>query len=131
MNMKRFALPACMLVAGLVAGHAIDAFSQSGPPSAPLSYIADPQVYTLLKENDQFRVIMAKRPAGHKDNWHSHSTLALYNLTDCEGHLFTPDGKVIETHAKAGDVIFNPATPSHTADNSGKAECDQLIVERK
>jgi hypothetical protein len=124
-------LMGALLVVVILVGAAFDAHSDSGPANAPLSYIADPQVYHLLKENDQFRVILAKRPPGHKDAWHSHSALALYNLTDCEGHLFTPDGKVINVKGKAGTVVLNPATPSHAADNTGSSECDQLIVERK
>jgi hypothetical protein len=128
---KKSMLLAAMLAGSFVAGVAFKAYSDAGPASAPLSYIADPQTYHLLKENDQFRVIMAKRPPGHKDAWHSHSALALYSLTDCQGHLFSADGKVIDVKSKAGTVILNPATPSHTADNTGTTECDQLIVERK
>jgi len=47
--------------------------------------------------------------------------------------LHLPDGKTVggDTVAKAGTVNFNPPTPSHSAENTGSAECRQLIVERK
>jgi hypothetical protein len=115
----------------LVAGFTGGAFAQAPPQKAPPAYVADPAVYKLLGENDQFLVIMAKRPAGHRDAWHSHLPNAVYNLTDCDSRIYTPDGKILEAKRKAGVVFLQPAVPSHAVENIGTAECDQLIVERK
>ena len=49
---KRSVLFGAMLAGSFVAGVAFKAYSDAGPASAPLSYIADPQTYHLLKEND-------------------------------------------------------------------------------
>jgi hypothetical protein len=103
------------------------------PQKAPPSYVADPAVYKLLAENDEYVVVMAKRPVGHKDVWHSHlAHQVTYMLTDCTNRSYTPDGKTADIVVKKGSVTFRPeAMPSHILENIGKAECDQLIIERK
>ena len=99
---------------------------------APLSYKAAPEVYKLLAENDQFRVILQSLKPGQRDAWHSHSALAAYRLTDCTSRLHYPDGKsTAPALRKAGEVTFRPAEPSHSLENTGKTDCDGLIVERK
>ncbi len=116
-----FFIPAC---AGAL-------FAQAAPKDAPPSYVADPAVYKLITENDQFRVIIAKKPVGHRDAWHSHLPNVVYDLTDCDHRIYTPDGKTMENTAKAGSTFLQPAIPSHSTENIGTAECDQIIVERK
>jgi hypothetical protein len=37
------------------------AFAQGAPKNAPPSYVADPAVYKLIGENEQYVVIMAER----------------------------------------------------------------------
>jgi quercetin dioxygenase-like cupin family protein len=99
---------------------------------APLSYKAAPDVYKLLAENDQFRVVLQSIKPGQRDAWHSHSALVSYRLTDCTSRLHYPDGKVTEaTPRKAGEVNFLPAQPKHSLENMGKTVCQGLIVERK
>lgn len=98
----------------------------------PVSYQADPAVYKLLSENDQFRVILVNRQPGQRDAWHSHaSPQVVYALTDCSTRLYQPDGKFTERDAKKGDVNFGAPSASHAAENKGSAVCQQLIVERK
>jgi hypothetical protein len=107
------------------------AFAQAAPKEAPPSYVADPAVYKLVEENNLFRVIMVTKPAGSRDAWHSHLPNTVYNFTDCHQRNYTPDGKHTESTRKAGSVLLQPAIPSHSLENIGKAECKQLIVERK
>jgi hypothetical protein len=116
-----------LFVAGLICG----GFAQTAPKNAPPSYIADPAAYKLLGENDQFLVVMSKKLAGNRDKWHSHLPNVVYNLTDCHLRIYTPDGKTKELNPKAGSLVFQPAIQSHSAENIGSSECDQLIVERK
>jgi hypothetical protein len=99
--------------------------------NAPPSYVADPAVYKLVSENEQFRVVMVTKPAGNRDAWHSHLPNAVYNITDCQQRIYTPDGQTRESNRLAGSVLLQPAIPSHSAENTGMAECRQLIVERK
>ena len=108
------------------------AFAQGAPKNAPPSYVADPAVYKLIGENEQYVVIMAERPVGHRDVWHSHLPQQVtYMLTDCDNRIYTPDGKTTDSHLKKGSVRFGSGEPSHALENIGKAECDQLIVEHK
>jgi hypothetical protein len=116
-----------LFVAGLTCG----VFAQTVTNNAPPSYVADPAAYKLLGQNEQFLVVMSKKLAGSRDKWHSHLPNVVYNLTDCHLRIYTPDGKSKELNPKAGSVVFQPAIPSHSAENIGSAECDQLIIERK
>lgn len=98
---------------------------------APLSHKASPDVYKLLAENDQFRVILQTAKPGQRDQWHSHSALAGYRLTDCTSRLHTPDGKYRDSVRKRGEAFFLPAVQSHSFENTGKTDCEAVIVERK
>jgi len=99
---------------------------------APVSYKADPAVYKLLSENDQFRVIPATFKPGQRDAGHSHpSAQARYALTNCEVRIYTPDGKFVDVNDKKGTAAFSPAAPSHAVENRGKTRCETIIVERK
>ena len=98
----------------------------------PLSYKAAPEVYKLLAENDQFRVILQTSKPGQRDAWHSHAALVTYRLSDCTARLHLPDGKSTEsTLRKRGDVTFLPTVASHSFENTGTTDCEALIVERK
>lgn len=60
----------------------------------PRSFDASPDVYKVIGENDQYRVIAATWAPGQRDNWHSHgAVVAVYALTDCTVRPHTPDGQ--------------------------------------
>ena len=99
--------------------------------NAPLSHIAAPDVYKLLAENDQFRVILQTSKPGQRDQMHSHSALAGYRLTDCTSRLYTPDGKFTSADRKRGEAFLLPAVQSHSFENTGKTVCEAVIIERK
>jgi len=104
------------------------AFAQNAPPS----YQANPDVYKVIFEDQNFRVIAATWPKGLHDKAHSHPVPSvIYFLTDCSIRLYTPDGKTNDINSKAGTSNAAPITPSHTAENIGPAECRALLVERK
>ena len=44
---------------------------------------------------------------------------------------FKPDGKTTESVSTGGMVRAIPITPSHSAENIGAADCEQIIVEKK
>ena len=130
MKMKPKTLSA-VVVSLVAAGGLVTSFSASAQ-NAPPSYTASPEVYKLLSENDQFRVIQATWNPGQGDVSHSHAgPLVAYNLTDCKLQLTSPDGKSAVNERKRGETGFVPMTPSHTAKNIGTAMCQVLIVERK
>lgn len=120
-----------MLMAGMCGGVLVGLALPVVADDAPLSFQANPDVYKVLVENDEMRVVLATWPAGHKDKSHSHPTAAVYTIKECHTRITTPDGKVKEANNKAGLARINPPVPSHTFENIGKSECQQLLVERK
>lgn len=99
---------------------------------APASHVANPGVYKVLQENDQFRVVLATWKPGQRDEFHSHPSNATYALTPCQARLWGPDNKVVgEAQRPAGSASLQPPIASHSFENVGTTECQILIVERK
>jgi hypothetical protein len=104
------------------------ALAQNAEPS----YKADPDVYKVIFEDNNFRVIEATRKKGVHDKPHGHPLPSVvYSLTDCDTKQYTPDGKSAENKRKAGTAFAAPITASHSAENIGAADCKQIFVEKK
>lgn len=105
------------------------AIAQTAPPT----YQGDPDVYKVIFEDQNFRVIAVNRKKGVHDKAHGHPLPSIvYNVTDCTTKQYGPDGKTTgEVTAKAGTARAVPVIASHTAENTGAADCQQLFVERK
>jgi hypothetical protein len=99
--------------------------------NAPACYVASPDVYKLVHEDDNFLVIEATWLPGQKDNMHSHFPTAIYWITDCQLTAEIPGGKRIEGTQKAGTSRIQPAVAAHFATNMGTTTCKALLVERK
>jgi hypothetical protein len=114
-----------VMVIGMSSSSAV---SQTAEPT----YKADPSVYKLIFEDANFRVIEANHIKGVHDKAHSHGgPFIVYNLTDCKMKTYAPDGKATERDGKAGTVTELPAIASHSAENTGAADCKQIFVEKK
>jgi beta-alanine degradation protein BauB len=98
---------------------------------APRSYIASPDVYKVIAQNNKTRVILATWAPGQRDQWHSHPPTGVYRLTDCKSRVHTPDGKFTESNNKAGSAVVQAAIPSHSFENISDAECRAIIVEHE
>jgi hypothetical protein len=104
------------------------AFAQTAEPT----YKGDPSVYKLLFEDANFRVIQCVRPKGVHDKVHGHpSPAVVYHVTDCKTKTYAADGKTNESDRKAGSVSAVPVIASHSAENTGSADCTQIFIERK
>jgi hypothetical protein len=104
------------------------AIAQNAPPT----YQADPSVYKVIFEDQNFRVIAATWKAGATDKPHSHPVPSVvYSVTDCAFKLTSADGKTVNLNPKAGTVTAAPITASHTATNTGPTDCQAVFVERK
>jgi hypothetical protein len=104
------------------------ALAQSAPPS----YQADPDVYKVIFEDQNFRVIASTRKKGVHDKTHGHPVPSvIYSLTDCVTRLYAADGKTTDITNKAGTAGAAPVTASHSAENIGPADCQTVFVERK
>ena len=106
------------------------AMAQNAPPS----YEGDPDVYKVIFENQNFRVIDAVRKKGVHDKLHSHPVPSIvYHLTDCTSLSYGPDGKPTgsPSNRKAGTAQTGSITPAHSVENVGPEDCHALFVERK
>lgn len=104
------------------------AAAQDSPPS----YQADPSVYKVIFEDQNFRVIAATWKKGETDKPHSHPLpFVVYALGDCAVRVHNPDGTSREIKNKAGTAFAGPITSSHTAENLGESDCQAIFVERK
>jgi hypothetical protein len=111
------------LILGLMSG----AHAQAADPT----YKGDPDVYKIIYEDDNLRIIEAVRKAGVTDKLHSHPVPSVvYSVTDCKTKL-TADGKTTETDVKAGSIRALPVIPAHTGENTGTNDCKQLFIEKK
>jgi hypothetical protein len=103
----------------------------SASADAPRSYLASPDVYKVIAEGNDMRVILATWKPGQRDEWHSHPPAAVYCLTDCEAvRVHSPDGQFIEGPIKAGQAEIHPKVHSHSFENRSNAECMILFVEQ-
>jgi hypothetical protein len=102
--------------------------------NAPPSYEGDPDVYKVIFEDQNFRVIDSVRKKGVHDKLHSHPVPSVvYYPNDCTSLVYGADGKPTgaATTTKAGTVRAVPITPAHSVENVGPADCHAIFVERK
>jgi hypothetical protein len=108
------------------------AVSAAMAQSAPPTWQADPSVYKVIFEDQNFRVIAGTWKKGVHDKPHSHPVPSVaYALTDCTSRIYGPDGKTSESNSKAGTAHAVPIIQSHSAENIGPADCSVVFVERK
>ncbi len=108
---------------------ASSAVAQSGSPT----YQGDPDVYKIIFEDQNLRVIAATWKAGATDKPHTHPLPSvIYFVTDCTQKLHAADGQIRDVNSKAGTSSAVPIiTQPHTAENVGSADCRAIFVERK
>lgn len=89
-----------------------------------------PATVKVILENDQVRVIESTIPPGTLQATHSHPATIVYYLTASTVKSEGPDGKLIVTERKAGDVAYRePLT--HSAENVGTTPAKTLVIELK
>jgi hypothetical protein len=107
-------LPAFILSATAFALKASWALAQTAPPS----YQSNPDVYKVIYEDQNFRVIAVTRKKGLHDKAHGHPVPSIvYNITDCATKLYATDGKTNEVPGKAGTANAVAPVASHSAEN--------------
>ena len=106
------------------------AMAQNAPPS----YEGDPDVYKVIFEDQNFRVIDSIRKKGVHDKLHSHPVPSIvYYPTECTSVVYGPDGKPTGSPSvvKAGTARAVPINSGHSVENVGPQDCHALFVERK
>jgi beta-alanine degradation protein BauB len=97
-------------------------------PSDALQAAAN--VYSLIMENEHVRVLDARFKTGAQAVMHSHPNHVIYVLADGKVKITRPDGKSMDVDLKTGQAIWMPAG-QHAAENVGKGEAHNLVVELK
>ncbi len=107
-------------------------FSAALAQTALPSFKADPNVYKVLFEDENFRIIAATWEKGVHDKPHSHPVPSVvYFFDDCAVRLHAADGKTTDAIVQGGTARTVPLTSSHSVENIGPDECQALVVERK
>jgi quercetin dioxygenase-like cupin family protein len=84
----------------------------------------------VLLENDRVRVVEIWIKPGEKLAMHSHPASVTYTLTAAKLKSTLPDGKTVETEAKAGQTLWSEGG-GHEQVNVGATEARALVVEMK
>ena len=88
------------------------------------------QNYTLLMENDRVRLFDVRIRPGEKIAMHSNGPSVIYVFNDGRLRHTYPDGKVRETVAVSGAVVWDDAE-THETENVGDTDIHSLKVEMK
>lgn len=109
----------------------VGAIGSASAQVAPRSFVASPDVYKVIAENDQYLVIEVTWKPGQRDQFHSHPVAAGYWLTDCAVRVYEPNGTSQESSRTMGRAFVQSPIASHSFENIGKADCRVIMFEPK
>jgi beta-alanine degradation protein BauB len=89
-----------------------------------------PQLYKVLLENDQVKVLEWRLPAGQKEPMHTHHPGVVYEFGAGRFKMTTADGKTQVGEGEPGSVFWRDST-THAIENIGTTEGHALDVELK
>jgi len=95
----------------------------------PRSFDASPDVYRVIAQDEQFKVISVTWKPGQKDVLHSHPASAVYYLTDCSLRIHAQDGTFRDAKPTAGMAIVQKPIPAHILENTGASDCRLVMFE--
>jgi beta-alanine degradation protein BauB len=119
------------IVAGLLAVAAWVSPGQAVAQAQPRSFEASPDVYKVIAQDANYKVIEVTWKPGQQDQMHSHPASAVYYLTDCTIQGTLPNGKAGEFNPRAGGAIVQAAIAGHSIKNIGAADCKLIMFEPK
>lgn len=95
----------------------------------PRSFVASPEIYKVIAENAEQRVIAVTWKPGQRDAMHSHPSSAVYYLTDCSLRVHVRDGPSRDVQPRAGMAVVQMAIAAHAIENIGTSDCRLVMVE--
>jgi len=98
---------------------------------SPPPWEASPDVYKVIGETAQYRIILATWKPGQIDNPHSHKAGVVVYLADCNLRNHRPGSDPADNSFKAGQTRSTSGIPSHRTENIGKADCQLIHVDMK
>lgn len=90
-----------------------------------------PDVYKVLFDNDDVKVLEVTFEPGQSDNMHDHYPVTFYLLQGGKAQVTLPDGTVNEREIPTGFTGHNTEKVRHQVKNIGENTIKILLVERK
>jgi beta-alanine degradation protein BauB len=115
------------LAATLTLGGSSVAFGQP----APREYIAAPDTYSVIVENDQSVLVLGVLKPGQRTAFVSAPTRLNYWLTDCQYRSVSRRGEATDWKMRQGDAGSATTIEAISRENIGKSECRVLSFEPK
>jgi len=98
--------------------------------SMPTAYVASPDIYQVLLENDEVLVLKMVLQPGQGDNWHKHNAETVYFERGGSVLIKSDDNKATALDIPDGYVMWHEQW-QHQVTNTGKTPITAIIVEKK
>ena len=96
-----------------------------------LPEVVSPDVYKVLLENEDVKVLEVTFEPGQSDNMHDHYPSTVYILQGGKAQVTLPDGTVNEIEPPTGFIGHNTEKARHQVKNIGDNTIKIILVERK
>jgi len=90
-----------------------------------------PDVYKVLLDNDDVKVLEVTFEPGQSDNMHDHNPMTFYVLEGGKAQVTLPDGTVNEREIPTGFTGHNKTSQRHQVKNIGDNTVIVILVEHK
>jgi len=110
-------------IVALAAAFMTNAFAQD-----PVT--VSPNIYKVILDNDQVRVLEIHLKPGEKSPMHSHPNSIVYALSSGTVRFTGEDGKTNDSKLEKGECLWRPAE-KHSPQNIGKTEVHAIQIELK
>ena len=90
-----------------------------------------PDVYKVLLENDDIKILEVTFAPGQSDNMHEHYPATVYIVEGGKAQVTLPDGTVNEINPPSDFILHNPEKSKHQVKNIGDNTMKIILFERK
>lgn len=118
------------IVSGAIVGSLAFASTAWGQ-AAPRSFVASPEVYKIVTQDNQYMVIEATWAPGQRDKPHSHPHHARYFLNSCNLRATLSDGSHSDLYMSAGGAVVRGSIEVVSLENIGSTACKMIFFEPK
>ena len=88
-----------------------------------------PELYRVLLENEDTRVVEYRIAPGQKDEWHTHPAKTMYVVSGGTLKIYLPDGEEIISEEVTGAAKWMGAVGRHYGENIGDTTVHVVLVE--
>ena len=90
-----------------------------------------PDVYKVLLENEDIKILEVTFAPGQSDNMHEHYPATVYIVEGGKAEVTLPDGTVNEINPPSDFIVHNPKNAKHQVKNIGDNTMKIILFERK